>query len=220
MNDPRRRSSIPSIFLILALATTAVAFALYFRPSASSTASTVLESSGTVRVVSGKKALAFLPLRSQGCGLVFYPGARVPAEAYAYLGRALAERGHTTLIARFPLGMAVFAKDRAGMLITDHPEVDAWMIAGHSLGGAMAASWLRDHRGAARGLILLASFPPGSVNLAESGLRVLQLSASMDGLVAPAASAASRALLPKNTRFVVLEGGNHANFGEYGRQDG
>lgn len=220
MNDPKPRNHSLSILLVLALAALSLFIAVYFRQAPSLTDPALLEGGADFSVSSTPQALSFLPAKPQGRGLVFYPGARVPPEAYAYLGRALAAKGHATIIARFPLGFAVFAPGIASALIEGHPEIGSWIVGGHSLGGAMAASWLHGHPGSASGLLLLASYPPGSASFADSALAVLSLSASLDGLATPAKIAATRRLLPQSARFVVIEGGNHAGFGDYGRQQG
>jgi predicted esterase len=173
-----------------------------------------------VSVELSRDSLAFVPAKGAGRALIFYPGARVPPEAYAYLGRALAERGHLVAIARFPLDFAIFAPSRAATIMRKFAGVDSWVLGGHSLGGAIAASWLHSHPGAADGLLLLASWPPVSADFSARSLPVLSLSASNDGLATPAKLALSRALLPSAARFVVIEGGNHAGFGEYGAQKG
>lgn len=49
---------------------------------------------------------------------------------------------------------------------------------------------------------------------------VVSISASNDGLATPAKIEESRSLLPADTQFVVIQGGNHAQFGSYGAQPG
>jgi pimeloyl-ACP methyl ester carboxylesterase len=209
-----------SLILVLVLGALSVLVAQYFKPAPVLSDPALLVSGQTVRVVSDSRSLAFLPATASGSGLIFYPGASVPPEAYAYLGRALAEKGHTTVIARFPLNFAIFSPGRAAGIIAAHSDVATWFLGGHSLGGAMAASWIRGHREAVRGLIFLASWPGWGDDLHDWNRPVLSISATFDGLATPAKLAASRNLLPATARFVELSGGNHANFGEYGRQNG
>ena len=70
------------------------------------------------------------------------------------------------------------------------------------------------------GLVLWASYPAGSNDLSGSGLQVISIYATNDGLATIQDIEASRPNLPDNTRFVAIIGGNHAGFGWYGPQNG
>jgi pimeloyl-ACP methyl ester carboxylesterase len=119
-----------------------------------------------------------------------------------------------------PFNLAVFGSGRASQVIAAHPEIDQWVLGGHSLGGAMAASYVYSNPGAMDGLFFLAAYPAGNQSLAESGMNVLSISGTKDGLATPEKIAASIPLLPKDTIFFPIEGGNHAQFGWYGPQSG
>jgi len=220
MNDPRPKSRLPALLLLLALGLLGLGAAVYFRPAPVEGDPALLLPDSSVTVESTTTELAFIPAEAKGASLVFYTGARVPAEAYAYLGRGLAARGHLVVIARFPLGFALFAPDRAEGIMARRGAGGTWALGGHSLGGAMAAAWLHGHPEAAKGLLLLASWPPSDADFSASTLSVLSLSASMDGLATPTKIEAARHLLPPSARSLVIEGGNHAGFGNYGSQDG
>ncbi len=156
-------------------------------------------------------------------GVVFYPGARVHREAYvATWAPIVAEADLLVLIPRMPLNLAIFGRSRAADLIGDTPEIDRWWVGGHSLGGAMAASWLGDQPpGSVDGLTLWASFATGGAELSSrTDLTVLSVSGSRDGLATPADIAERRDLLPPSAIMVEVEGMNHAQFGRYGPQGG
>jgi dienelactone hydrolase len=161
--------------------------------------------------------LTFIPSDPADTGLVFYPGGRVPAEAYAPPVRALAEAGFTAVVPSMPFGLAVLDADATDAVIEAHPEVDRWVIAGHSLGGAMAAQYAGSHDVA--GLALWAAYPPAGTDLSTSDLPATSVYATEDGLTTLDEVEASRAQLPADTVFVEIEGGNHAGFGWYGEQD-
>jgi pimeloyl-ACP methyl ester carboxylesterase len=76
------------------------------------------------------------------------------------------------------------------------------------------------HPAAFAGLILLASYASNDSDLSSLSLPVLSISASNDGLATPAKLAAAEHLLPAGTQHVLLEGGNHGQFGSYGEQKG
>jgi len=156
-------------------------------------------------------------------GVVFYPGARVEPEAYvATWAPIVAATEVLVLIPDMPLNLAVFGRARAGDLIADTPGIDRWWVGGHSLGGAMAASWLGDQPpGAVDGLSLWASFATGGAQLrSRADLTVLSVSGTRDGLATPADITERRDLLPPDAIMVEVEGMNHAQFGRYGSQGG
>jgi pimeloyl-ACP methyl ester carboxylesterase len=153
-------------------------------------------------------------------GLVFYPGGLVDHRAYVPLAALLAASGHPVAIVRMPLDLAVLAKRRGLAVPPLLPEVSRWSIGGHSLGGAMAADLVHAEPGRFAGLVLLAAYPPDGASIADSGLPVLSISGDADGVVNAAKLAASRSLLPSDARFVLIDGGNHAQFGDYGPQKG
>jgi len=153
-------------------------------------------------------------------GLIFYPGGRVDPRAYAPMARAIAEQGYLVVIVPMPLNLAVFSPAKAEQVIQAYPEIQNWVIGGHSLGGSMAANYARKNPQAIEGLALLGSYPASSDNLSNSNLQVLSIFGTNDGLVTAGKIDKSHALLPENTVWVPIQGGNHAQLGYYGPQSG
>jgi hypothetical protein len=156
-------------------------------------------------------------------GVVFYPGARVAPEAYVATWAPIAAETDTlVLIPQMPLNLAVFGRSRADELIRERPEIDRWWVGGHSLGGAMAASWVGGQpEGRVEGLVLWASFSTEGAELQErSDVQVLSVSGSRDGLATPEDIADRRSTLPPETVMIEIDGMNHAQFGRYGDQRG
>ncbi len=153
-------------------------------------------------------------------GLIFYPGGRVDPRAYAPLAHAIASQGYLVVIVPMPLNLAVFGSGRAGSVIQAYPEIEHWVIGGHSLGGSMAASYADKHRDQIAGLLLLASYPASSNDLSDSDQKVTSIYGTQDGLATKDKIDASRELLPADTTWIPIEGGNHAQFGWYGDQSG
>lgn len=179
-----------------------------------------LISDSQVQVTPGKW-LVFQPVGIQAdIGFIFYPGGRVDYRAYAPAAHSLAAQGILTIIVHMPLNLAVMDPNAAGDVIATHPEITHWYVGGHSLGGSMAAYYIFNHPGELDGLILWASYPASNNDLSSTNTRVLSISGSLDGLSTPEKISASRALLPPNSVFVIIAGGNHAQFGWYGKQAG
>ena len=68
------------------------------------------------------------------------------------------------------------------------------------------------------GLVLFGSYCANDVS--ESGLKVLSISGSDDGLSTPQKIESAAHLLPSDAVFVEIKGANHASFGDYGVQPG
>ena len=153
-------------------------------------------------------------------GVIFYPGGGVDYRSYAPAARALAEAGYLAVIPSMPFNLAVLAPERAGQIIAAFPEVTRWAIGGHSLGGVMASRYASRHADQIAGLYLWASYPADTENLSGQPLQVVSVYGTLDGLATPEQVLAARPLLPPDTAWVPIEGGNHAQFGWYGPQDG
>lgn len=154
-------------------------------------------------------------------GMVVYPGARVDPRAYVPLALSLAEGGLEVVIVPMPDGYALGGFDRAADIIAARPDVTSWFVGGHSMGGAMAAHFHQTHPAVPlAGLILWGAYTDPDDDLSEHDLPVLSIYGLNDGLVTPEEVEAGRGLLPDQTSFVPIRGGNHAQFGQYGPQEG
>ncbi len=176
-------------------------------------------SADRVSLVDSTTALTLTPAgASASKGLIFYPGARVEARAYADILKPAADAGVLVVILKTPLNLSLLDGNQARGAMADHPEISTWTVGGHSLGGVSASSFALGNQDV-DGLLLYASYPLDSLR-DRSGLRVLSVSGSEDGLSTPAKIDASRELLPLDATFVEVQGGNHAFFGNYGAQPG
>lgn len=152
--------------------------------------------------------------------LVFYSGGLVRPQAYEWLGRALDGDGVQTVIPVFPVDLAVTGVGRADALIKKFGRGKTVVIAGHSLGGAMAAQYAAGHAGQLNGLILMGAYPAGNVSLKDTSLPVLSLLAEHDGVADPADVRGGLNRLPASARLTVIPGAVHSFFGRYGPQKG
>jgi len=181
---------------------------------------TALQSDAKVTVETGKWLVFTSPASHPTTGFIIYPGGRVDYRAYAPAARQIAAQGYLVVIVHVPLNLAVFNPGAAADVIATHPEIQHWAVGGHSLGGAMAANFVYTHPAAVEGLVLWASYPAASNDLNQSGVHVLSISGTLDGLSTPEKIAGSHALLPDSTVWVPIAGADHAQFGWYGPQAG
>jgi pimeloyl-ACP methyl ester carboxylesterase len=119
-----------------------------------------------------------------------------------------------------PLNLAVFGTDKANEIIKSNPQIRAWVIGGHSLGGAMASAYVYSNPGKVQGLVLWAAYPANNNNLSQSEIKVISMVGSQDGLATHVKITASHTLLPVDTTWIEIPGGNHAQMGWYGIQPG
>ncbi len=151
-------------------------------------------------------------------GFILYPGAQVNAQAYAPLAHQLAKEGVLVVLVNMPLQFAMLNIDAAQEVMDQYPDIDSWVIGGHSLGGVAASSFAATHDDI-DGIVFLAAYPGGD-ELQTSTIAVTSIYGSLDGVLNMESLEMSKNNLPKHTQFIEIEGGNHAQFGDYGMQSG
>ena len=164
--------------------------------------------------------LVFKPQGKTENGIILYPGAKVEPEAYSYYAQGLADSGYLVIVPKVNLNFALFDINQADLIKEEFSEITDWYVGGHSLGGVAAASYAYDHLEDIEGLILLASYPSDSNDFSETDLPILSLYAEFDGLTTTDKIAETKHLLSSEATLYEVKGGNHAQFGMYGSQDG
>lgn len=156
------------------------------------------------------------------CGIIFFHGANVDVKSYIVLGRKLAENGIAFVGFKMTPLFTDFRPEEAMNHIETLGNDTRWYLAGHSLGGAIASRMMAVYPDYFVGLILLASYAAGrGINLSNrKSLKVLTIWASNDEIVTKERIFLSRVKLPKDAVYHQIVGGNHAQFGSYGRQNG
>ena len=216
--------------MVLVLAVVWVGLMAWLRPfTAQETALAAMESDGNVTVSESATQIVMTPTSDASpLGVFFQPGAKVEARAYAAVLRPLAESGYTVVIPKQPLGIAFLSLGAFDNARPSFPDVDMWVVGGHSLGGTVAAmeadssdsgSTGGGSGAPAVGLLFFASYPAGDISESLTA-SVKSISGSQDGLAMPAKIDASRADLPAASNFTQIEGAVHAQFGDYGPQPG
>ena len=141
-------------------------------------------------------------------GLIFYPGGKVEAIAYLPLLKQISKTGITCILVEMPMNLAVFDINAADDVYDLVPDVNEWYLCGHSLGGAMASSYVNDNREQLEGLILLGAYP-----INDSKLSTLAIYGTWDIKL-------DLTKLEDMDNVIEIVGGNHAYFGNYGEQEG
>ena len=195
--------------------------------------------SDEVHAFEGENGMVFLPQNQDYRAIiVFYPGGKVEYTAYSGLMYRLAQRGYVCLLPKMKDNLALLSIDVVDKLKAeredDYASVEEldWYMAGHSLGGVAASKYvaenvipLRDGEGPEanaankyKGLILCASYPTDS--LQGSGLRLLSIIGSNDGVIKKDGYEEGKANWPEDATEYVIQGGIHSYFGNYGIQEG
>ncbi|WP_226683358.1 alpha/beta fold hydrolase [Sutcliffiella horikoshii] len=179
-----------------------------------------MKSTEEVLVEENSGWISFFPTEENDeAGIIFYPGGRVEAAAYAPLGKMLAEEGVPFIIAKMPLHLAVLNPDKADKIIKKYNDRE-WLVAGHSLGGAMAANYVKNNPEKVTGLILMAAYPAEDDDLTSFKGDVITFEAQLDGVIDEEKLTNADSRLPSQMYTFIIQGGNHSQFGDYGLQKG
>ncbi len=180
-------------------------------------AQTALISDDNVMVEQIDGAIVFMPEEPVD-GMIFYPGGKVAHDAYAPLMRAYAEEGMACILLEMPFDLAVFDMNAADDYRNLYPEIEKWYLGGHSLGGAMSASYLEGHIEEYEGLVLCAAY--STVDYSDTDIQIVSMYGSNDQVLNAEKYEECRENMPEDVAELIIEGGNHAFFGSYGLQEG
>ena len=206
--SPKQRLRMAAIITLAVLAVLTGGFLWYVSDyyRAEDTALAVLAQEDSITVRDNLTILS--PSYPTDTAVIFYPGAKVEGAAYLPLLDQLRQTGVTCILVEMPFHMAIFDPDAALDVIPQFPEIRHWYIAGHSMGGAMASQFASSHPDQADGLILLGAYLYGDYPPEDT----LTIYGSLNQSV--------EAKIDYKENVVEIEGGNHAQFGNYGPQKG
>ena len=194
--------------VLLVCAGLAGAFAWYVSDyyRAENTALEVLAQDNNITVQDNLTVLS--PSYPTDTALIFYPGAKVEAEAYLPLLDQIRQTGVTCILVHMPFNMAIFDWDAAEDILPRFAEIQHWYMAGHSMGGAMASQFASEHPEQLDGLILLGAYIYGDYPDDDALTVYGSLNQSVEDHI------------DYTENIVEIQGGNHAQFGNYGPQKG
>ena len=148
------------------------------------------------------------PEEMSGSALIFYPGAKVEYTAYLPILEKLRQNGIASVLMKMPFNMAIFSVNAADKAFDELSGIDHWFIGGHSRGGAMASSYAAGHQEKVKGLVLLGAYIYGDVAPKDALTVYGTLNADLEKHI------------DYTDNVVIIQGGNHAQFGNYGEQKG
>ena len=189
----------------------------------------ILESDSHITIEETSRFISFYPnLNPQSTGLIFFPGGLVQPEVYAPLARAIADHGYIVYIVKLPFGSAPLASQETSVMertlvtMKTNDAIQHWVVGGHSRGAAIASRFAHSYSDQFDGLILIGTSHPKeeTFDLSNTELAVTKIYASNDGLASVGEVQANAIYLPEDTNWVLIEGGNHGQFGYYGKQLG
>ncbi|MCR5452573.1 MAG: alpha/beta hydrolase [Lachnospiraceae bacterium] len=148
--------------------------------------------------------------------LVFYAGAKVDEKAYSHLILGLSEQGIDCFLISMPLHHA-FTNKEVAIKLTGEYRYDNWYLCGHSLGGAMVSFCANKEPQLFNGLFLLGSYPSEKI---DDSMKFVSFLGSEDNVVDRKQYEKGKEFWPSKGYEVIINGGNHAGYGDYGEQPG
>ena len=212
----KKLAAAVSAVLLVSVVAAGIYVSDYYR--ADQTAASALQDSSMVTVQHIEdEAIAFCPQNAEK-GVIFYPGGKVEYTAYAPLLQSLAQHDIVSVVVKMPFNLAVMDINAADGIKESFPEVEEWYMAGHSLGGSMAASYISQHSDEYDGLILLASY--STEDLSATDIEAISIYGSEDMVLNMESYNDNYSNLPHSTTEFIIQDGCHAYFGSYGEQKG
>jgi hypothetical protein len=201
------KRTILSITLILILSI--IGFLIYAADyyKAEEVAQNILKNEDTIILKDSYLVLA--PEIETTTALIFYPGAKVEYIAYLPILEKIKDKSNIKcILVEMPFNMAIFDSNAADEIMSNFPEIESWYIGGHSMGGAMASSFASRNKERIKGLILMGAYVYGDYPPKDA----LTIYGTFNTSVGEK--------IDYTENIIIIEGGNHAQFGNYGKQKG
>ncbi len=160
-----------------------------------------------VEIFEDEGVIAVHAQQQSDTAIMFYPGGQVEYEAYVPLLQKMQETlGLTCVMVEMPLNMAILSPSSGDKILELFPDIESWYLCGHSIGGVTGSMYAYDNMDIIDALIVLGSYNysdyPEEKTLTIYGSFNDNLEQSID----------------YTQNIHVIEGGNHAQFGNYGKQ--
>ena len=150
--------------------------------------------------------------------LVFVSGGLVEERAYLYNLASIAKLNNLTVhIPKVAFKLAIIDQGVIDKVVKKNGLTN-YFVAGHSLGGVIACYHTKQNQEAVKGLILMGSYCEESIS--EYKGQVLSIAGSEDKVMDSKRRDEKNAGLPTQAIIETIIGANHAQFGNYGKQNG
>ncbi|MCU7548338.1 alpha/beta hydrolase [Chitinophagaceae bacterium LB-8] len=173
-----------------------------------------------VTVEQNEDYISFTPTKDFKEIFIFYPGAMVDPKAYVPLCRKIADHDIKVLLMKMPWRLASKGYHKPIELNLFADTSKEYILAGHSQGAKMAAQFVFEHPGLIDKLILIGSTHPRDISLSGIMIPVMKIYGSKDGVADMETINRNKSKLPKTTKYILIRGANHSQFGYYGFQLG
>ncbi|MCR5079702.1 MAG: alpha/beta hydrolase [Bacilli bacterium] len=200
--------------ITISLSTVFTYLSIYY--GASSEVDASFEDSEKVKVSETSDYYLFDHKTNTDKAIIFYGGAKVEEKAYGPLMRMISEEGVDVYLIKMPFRFALLDTDKADKVFSESTYPSLYLM-GHSLGGTTLSMYLSGAPSPYKGIIFLASYPSKAI---DSYFNVISIYGSNDKVLNKEEYEKNKANFPSNYKEVVIEGGNHGYFGNYGEQKG
>jgi hypothetical protein len=149
---------------------------------------------------------------------LIYPGGKVQPESYSLLCKEVLTWNDACAVVTMPGNLAVIPHAGLDSVLSKIPNYEGVTVAGHSLGGPFLIRDLQKidtEKYNINRLVLLGSY--SDIDATKIKPKTFSLVGNQDKLLGEKAEKFKNNL-PADTIFVIIDGGNHAQWGDYGVQ--
>ncbi|MCD8218362.1 MAG: alpha/beta hydrolase [Clostridiales bacterium] len=154
-------------------------------------------------------------------GFMIFTGAQTDEPAYAYIAYLLHRGNYPVVIPKQPFQMSAFGAKHGMEIMDSHPEIEKWILVGHSLGGVPVSRIAAARPEQVMGAAFLATY--ASADLSSLDISAIRIIAENDGIMNNDRMSSFNHNLPEDSVTVMIEGANHQGFAAYdslSRRDG
>lgn len=176
----------------------------------------LLNTTSEVSVEEDHTKISFIAKEQKKLEILFFPGGLVDPKSYIPLGRSIGELGYNFHIIKMPWRMSTKGYNNIKNLFDLNQNKD-FILGGHSQGGKMAAQFVFENPTLMSGLMLLGTSHPRDIDLSNIDIPTIKIYAELDGLASVQEVLENQNKLPKRAELKLIQGGNHSQFGYFGR---
>ena len=147
--------------------------------------------------------------------VIFFQGGLADPKAYAPLCRNMAQNGFTCHLIKMDWRLPQHDYQKVSALFD--LKQGNYIIGGHSQGAKIAAQFVYENPNVFEGLFLMGTSHPRDIDLSRQNIPCIKLYATHDGLASVREVLENENKLPKDAKLVLIEGGNHSQFGYLGK---